>query len=631
MKQNRAGKFVFKGKFPLIKFGIFADDSDQSESDNLSNPAETKDVVISILEPENEDFHVSPAVAVAEEHDHLHDVDVEGNFDREVGDEDFKGDDDFLKEPDFTRISDDIPSSIELNLDDDDCGPLPGFDSRCFKKVNEVAQPATETGEDVSALKILLSSSKPMEVSSSPRDVVSEIPPPELNGVSTISQAPPVSSIVTTTTVSTPPIPSEEGPSTIYEAGGLSSIPEYFPSRPSQDEASIRLAKHLAQNSPISSSQGKAISFEEEHSGDDKTLVSKFREEIGIIRQDVIEKNILLDQHESYIIELRERDELKTKQITDLQTNLDPPVAPTQSTEGDFPVDPPLPRTTTVVNGFDKEPENSRSSITIKQGKRTVTASKSERLLFMKNSNENHKAKDPVLTVMDLKKRKFGDEFGDRSEIRMWAFNPESNMWVVKRNSGIPKYYKSIHDFNSWTKVDLVELSRALFHNPSEDPSTTNFKRFLDRQVKENFSKMKTAKALYRKDTDVHDPESGEPMKIILWPATKQLKEIPIPQHFHEGYLDNMEFWAFDDENATAAIKFKDREQVLRLISAKDLLKFRERDIRTLSRHQIICRKDVMEAAAKEFTGMVATIINGKLWMGSMGKSDLKLFKKSGE
>ncbi|CAI9264322.1 unnamed protein product [Lactuca saligna] len=106
---------------------------------------------------------------------------------------------------------------------------------------------------------------------------------------------------------------------------------------------------------------------------------------------------------------------------------------------------------------------------------------------------------------------------------------------------------------------------------------------------------------------------------------------MPIPQHFREGYLDNMEFSAFDDETATAAIKFKDIEHVLRLISAKDHRRFRERDTRTLSHHQIICRKDVMEAAAKEFTGMVATIINGRLWMGSMGRSDLKLYEKPTE
>ncbi|CAI9300212.1 unnamed protein product [Lactuca saligna] len=189
---------------------------------------------------------------------------------------------------------------------------------------------------------------------------------------------------------------------------------------------------------------------------------------------------------------------------------VDPPVAPTQSTEGDFLVDPPPPRATIVVNQFDKEPENSRSHITIKQGKRTVFASKSEGLRFMKNTNENHKAKDRMLTMTELKKRKICDEYGDQSRIRMWAFDPKSNMWVVKRNSGVPEYYKSVHDFNSWTKVDLGELSRAPFHNPS------NFKRFLDRKVKENFRKMKTAKALYRKDKDIIDPESGQPMKIIL-------------------------------------------------------------------------------------------------------------------
>ncbi|CAI9264321.1 unnamed protein product [Lactuca saligna] len=261
-----------------------------------------------------------------------------------------------------------------------------------------------------------------------------------------------------------------------------------------------------------------------------------------------------MDQLTSHIEVLKENDEEKTKQIKDLQTNLgsvtaiyfilknvlydafgdkvkalfqqprgieDPPTAPTQSASDDLPVDPPVPRTTTVVNRFENEPEGSRARITIKQGNRTVTANKNEGLLIMKNSNENRRAKDPVLIVTDLKKRKFGDEFGDRSGIRMWAFDPETNMWVVKRNSGNYEYYKSTHDFNSWTKVDLVELSRAPFHNPSEDPSATKFKRFLDRQVKENFPKMKTARALYRKDKEILDLESSEPMQIILWPVTK--------------------------------------------------------------------------------------------------------------
>ncbi|CAI9290955.1 unnamed protein product [Lactuca saligna] len=211
MKQKRGGKFLFEGKFPLIRFGIFAEDSNQSDSGNHSNPTETDDVVILTSEPEIEDF--------------VH----------EEGDGDLHEDVDFLKEIDFIGISGDLPSSIELNLDDDEFGPLPGFDNRCFKKVNEVVQPITKTGEDVNALKILFSSSKPMEVSSDSR-----------LGVPSVSQAPPVLSTYTTTTVTTttttvsiPPLQSEEGSSTIFEAGGSSSIPEYSPTQPSLDEALI--------------------------------------------------------------------------------------------------------------------------------------------------------------------------------------------------------------------------------------------------------------------------------------------------------------------------------------------------------------------------------------------------------
>ncbi|CAI9279820.1 unnamed protein product [Lactuca saligna] len=118
-------------------------------ANNLSNPAETEDVVISILEPENEEVHVSPAATVAKEHDRLHDVDVKKKIDREGGDEAFNGDDSCLKDFDFTGIiSDDISSGLDLNLDDDDdFGPLSGFVNRHFKRVDEVAQAATKTGD----------------------------------------------------------------------------------------------------------------------------------------------------------------------------------------------------------------------------------------------------------------------------------------------------------------------------------------------------------------------------------------------------------------------------------------------------------------------------------------------------
>ncbi|CAI9261929.1 unnamed protein product [Lactuca saligna] len=609
----------------------------KQKREEQSMPMENEDISHSPPEPDVEEIHDSPTAYVVDEHDNQKENDSKSY--REDDDDDLYEDVEFLKEIDFTGINDDIPTNIEFDIGDEDFDPFLDIPSSHVNKVNEVASLATKTRDGGNVFKILFSTSKPLEIAPSQGDVTSEIPP----SVPLISISAPVSSDSTEPQTSqssiktSQPLESLKAPAVRCAPQVLSTITATSTHSPPKktDEASIRLAKHLAQSSP-SSSRGKGISFKEGRSGDDKSSSPYLREEIGILRQELIEKSIQMDQLSVYIFDLRAKGEEKNKQINDLQMSLgyvlanyfnlknvlydafgekvkalfqkphevvDPPSVQSPPATDDLPVNPPAPRTTKIVN----------------------------RSLFMKNSNENRKAKDPVLTVTDLKKREFGDEYGDRTGIRMWAFDPVKNLWVVKRKLGASECYKSTHDFNSWTKTDLAELSRAPFHNPSENPSASNFKRFLDRQVRENFPSMKTAKALYRKDKDVLDPESGKPMKIILWPATKKQQEIPIPQHFHEGYLDNIEFWAYDDETATAAIKFKNREHILRLINAKDLLRFRERDIRTLASHQIICRKDVMEAAAKEFTAMVATIINGRLWMGSMGSSDLRLFEKLAE
>nr|KAJ0210240.1 hypothetical protein LSAT_V11C400209620 [Lactuca sativa] len=340
-------------------------------------------------------------------------------------DDDFYDDVEFLKEIDFTGINDDIPTNIEFDLCDEN------FDSRRVNKVDEVVSSVTKTRDKGNVLNILLSTSKPLEVASSQGDVTSEIPPsvsfistsapvipvstqPQTSQTSTkssqsfaslevpvVRSAPQFLSTITATTVHSPSKQTDEGPRTMFETGGSSSILEYSPTRPSLDEASIRLVKHLAQSSPTSS-RGKGISFKEGRTGDWDSLS---RDAFG-------EKFKALFQQPHGIA--------------------DPPTVQSPSATDDLPVNPPAPRSTTIVNMFEKEPEGSRARITIKQGKRIVTANQSEGLLFMKISNGNRKAKDPVLTVTDLKKRKFGDEYGDRSGIRMWAFDPETNLWVVK-------------------------------------------------------------------------------------------------------------------------------------------------------------------------------------------------------
>ena len=90
--------------------------------------------------------------------------------------------------------------------------------------------------------------------------------------------------------------------------------------------------------------------------------------------------------------------------------------------------------------------------------------------------------------------------------------------------------------------------------------------------------------------------------------------------------MDNREFWAFDEATTTTLINFP--HGVHRLLDVKDLLRFREQDIQTLGYHQIVCKSALLEPAAKEFTIMVTTIIEKKMWLGTMGKSDMVLIEK---
>ncbi|CAI9269496.1 unnamed protein product [Lactuca saligna] len=347
MKQKRTGKFVFEGKFPLIKFGIF-EERDKEESEEHPVLVESEDTHHSGSEPEIEVIFDSPMAFVAEEHDFQKSSGSKST--QEDDDESLYNDVDFLKAIDFTGIGDHIPTNIEFDLSDEDCGMFPETLNNCANKADEAASSAAKARDEGSNLKILLSCSKPLDNTSSQADTSSKSSQPLASlEVPVTKSAPQVLSTITTT-IQSYPLPSQEGPSTNFETGGSSSIPEYSPTRPSMDEASIRLAKHLAQIDTVPS-HGKGISFREgqSHSDDD-----------------------------------------------------------------DFPLDPPAPRKTIVINRFEKEPEGSEARVTAKQGKRIISEGQREGLLFMKNSNENRRAKDPVLIVTDLKKQKFGDMYGDR-------------------------------------------------------------------------------------------------------------------------------------------------------------------------------------------------------------------------
>ena len=154
MKQKRGGKFVFEGKFPLIKFGIFKED-DRDESEEQSMPMENEDIHHSPSEPEVEEIHHSPRACVADEHDYQKTNDSKSS--RGDDDDDIYDGVQFLNEFDFTGINDDVPTNIEFDLNDEDFDPFLGITSSRANKVNEVVSLATKTRVEEDSLKILLS------------------------------------------------------------------------------------------------------------------------------------------------------------------------------------------------------------------------------------------------------------------------------------------------------------------------------------------------------------------------------------------------------------------------------------------------------------------------------------------
>ena len=112
----------------------------------------------------------------------------------------------------------------------------------------------------------------------------------------------------------------------------------------------------------------------------------------------------------------------------------------------------------------------------------------------------------------------------------------------------------------------------------------------------------------------------------VMWPSTAKAKSVPISKRLPDGTLDTIQFWVYDEATTTVVIRLKSTQ--IRLVDPKDLLKFGERDIHTLSNFQIMTENSIFEEAAKVFTGMVATIIEKKLWAGALDRTDVHLVTK---
>lgn len=105
----------------------------------------------------------------------------------------------------------------------------------------------------------------------------------------------PLTQPATTTPVATPIVPTQKGPSTMFETGSSlvprgSSLP-----RPAHDIASERLSRVLVvQEATGLPPCGKVISIEDGNSGGVYPSNSELKVEIGVLKQTIIEKDVLI-------------------------------------------------------------------------------------------------------------------------------------------------------------------------------------------------------------------------------------------------------------------------------------------------------------------------------------------------
>ncbi|KAL8205533.1 hypothetical protein R6Q57_009084 [Mikania cordata] len=112
------------------------------------------------------------------------------------------------------------------------------------------------------------------------------------------------------------------------------------------------------------------------------------------------------------------------------------------------------------------------------------------------------------------------------------------------------EYFDHPYSFKSLTVVDMVELARQRFFNPTKNKRGESFYTSLQQHVRKGFSDMTLGKSVRIKKTT---NSLGNPIDIdvfeVRWPAIDWMKKVPILPDLPDGVLDNFKFWAFDDKH----------------------------------------------------------------------------------
>ncbi|KAM0061452.1 hypothetical protein Hdeb2414_s0004g00136261 [Helianthus debilis subsp. tardiflorus] len=129
--------------------------------------------------------------------------------------------------------------------------------------------------------------------------------------------------------------------------------------------------------------------------------------------------------------------------------------------------------------------------------------------------------------------------------------NATHHLWMLV---GPVEWYKNPAQFQTFTKVDLINLSKSPYVDDQPGGRGYLFFERLQREVARNFPSMHTAESIVTPAKGIRDPYTNKQMKIVQWPPTNKEKTIPLVKKIPKGAMKTLHFWAYDERLGQAVM-----------------------------------------------------------------------------
>ncbi|KAF5805894.1 hypothetical protein HanXRQr2_Chr05g0214801 [Helianthus annuus] len=374
-----------------------------------------------------------------------------------------------------------------------------------------------------------------------------------------------------------------------------------------------------------SSSSGKRpeepfrMPFEDDSSDDDDFIsMREMKKRLIVVEQDSIHKDAKIIQLEDTIVQKNQQIEqlqgdvsLLFNMVYDLRGKLEKKFG----NEFSDPKDVENRR-----KAFDKDDAERSASMEkyfervidpIAEKEKAERIKKKREFVILKNKNLNPDDDDDDAQathhLMDVGETLY-DKVGNGSGVVSWGFDHDRRRWWIKRKVGPVEWYKAPAQFQTFTKIDLTNLSNAPYVDDKPGGRGHLFYERLKREVLRGFPSMHTAESLVKPVKGVRDPYTNKRMKVVHWPATDKEKVIPLVRKIPKGALKSLHFWAYDERLGQTVIVCDD-DVNFRLVDQVDLLNLAYEDLEVLAQNQIRATEKY-EEIAKGWTAAVASAIH---------------------